>query len=584
MQTERRFKRPVLTVLLCNLFLTLTVAFFSPMEVIMANVKEFYFPFANIWWFQLLVSLAAALVLSGLMLLLPARGGMIAAGVSLALGIAAYIQALFLNGDMVVLTGEDMTVTPEGVIRNLVIWGMILLLVLLAVILFSGKRRAVTRTVMGAVAGALIVMQAAGFVSSALTKDLSPGKQENALTAQDQFVFGPDENVVIFVMDTADGSYAREMLERFPDLYDSLSGWTYYPNATSFYSRTYPSLPYLLTGVENRMDRPVAEILDDAYSRSSFLRGLSEAGVDCRVLTADQELVSEKAGPYLANSAAYQYSSFSNLNLPVLEENIMKIALFKSAPYQFKPAFSYEMPEINSTSFYAADDPYMYYPYMDDDFNYDLEDAVEVSDRYRRAFRFYHTFGTHYGVRWNEDLEEISEEETMEDYPAALRGCFRNVESMIDQMKALGIYDKSTIIVTADHGLSGHVHDGEPLDLPQAAPVLMMVKLPDCDLSQPLRTDLAPVCHDDLFATVEQGLGVAVSGTGSGKTFADFHEGDPRDRYYEHTMVRHSNNGDIALREYVVQGDAEDLANWHPTGRWWDILYTTNPLSREPYP
>lgn len=583
MKSGRHTRRQVLTVLLCNLFLSLTVVFFSPMEVMMANIREFYFPFANVWWLQLLLALAAALVLSGLMLILPGKAGVVAAGLSLALGVAAYVQALFLNGDMVVLTGERMTVTPEGVTWNLVIWGVILLAVLLAVILSVRKHLKGTAIAMKAVSAALILMQAVGFVTTAATTDLSPAKQEHALTTDQMFTYGKKENVVIFVLDTADGNYAREMVERFPELSEILSGWTYYPNATSFYSRTYPSLPYMLTGVPNYMDKPVPEFLDEAYSQSGFLKGMSENGVDCRVLTSDENLVSEKADPWLANTTGFQYSSFSNLNLPVLEKNLMKIALFKSAPYRFKDAFSYDMTEINSTSFYAYNDPDRYYPYTDDDFNYDLDGAVKTGN-YDKAFRFYHTFGTHYGVRWDENLDEIDEEETEVDYPAAMRGCFRNVESLIEQMKALGIYDDATIIVTADHGLSGHVHDDEPLDLQAAAPVVMMVKLPHSDLSQPLVISEAPVCHDDIFATAEQGLGVPVSGTGSGKTFADFHDGDARDRYYIHTMLRHSNNGDIALREYLVQGDAEDLSNWHATGRWWEIYYTTNPLSTEPYP
>ena len=112
----------------------------------------------------------------------------------------------------------------------------------------------------------------------------------------------------------------------------------------------------------------------------------------------------------------------------------------------------------------------------------------------------------------------------------------------------------------------------------------MMVKTPDSDLSKPLQVSTAPVGHDDLFATAEKGLGAPVTGTGSGRAFAEIGEEESRDRYYEHTMVRRQNNADIALREYLVQGDAEKLENWHDTGRWWDIKYTTNPLSDEKYP
>ena len=153
-----RIKRPFLTILLCNLFLALTVVFFSPLEVLMANAVEFFFPFGNVWWMQLLAALAAALVLSGLMFLLPARAGLVAAGISFALGIAAYVQILFLNGGMVALTGEKMDLTQSRVTLNLVLWIAIFLGVLTAVILFGKTSRRGTKRVLCLLSAALLAM------------------------------------------------------------------------------------------------------------------------------------------------------------------------------------------------------------------------------------------------------------------------------------------------------------------------------------------------------------------------------------------------------------------------------------------
>ena len=44
-----KHKRPAAAILLCNLFLALTMAFFSPVEVLIANAQEFYFPVGNVW-------------------------------------------------------------------------------------------------------------------------------------------------------------------------------------------------------------------------------------------------------------------------------------------------------------------------------------------------------------------------------------------------------------------------------------------------------------------------------------------------------------------------------------------------------
>ena len=115
-------KKPFVTIFLCNLFTALTVLFFAPLEVLLANAGEFFVPFGNVWWLQLLLALLAALLFSGILMLLPARAGLTVAGLSLAFGLASYLQVLFMNGHMVSLTGERFDITPAGIRNNLIIW------------------------------------------------------------------------------------------------------------------------------------------------------------------------------------------------------------------------------------------------------------------------------------------------------------------------------------------------------------------------------------------------------------------------------------------------------------------------------
>ena len=108
-------KKPFVTILLCNLFTALTVLFFSPMEVILANAGEFFFPFGSVWWFQLLVTLAAALLLTGLFCLLPSRVGLVFAAGVLGIGVAAYLQTYpFMNSLMPSLTGKAIRISAAG--------------------------------------------------------------------------------------------------------------------------------------------------------------------------------------------------------------------------------------------------------------------------------------------------------------------------------------------------------------------------------------------------------------------------------------------------------------------------------------
>lgn len=590
-KNRNRNRRDLITILLCNLFLTLTVTFFSPMEVVLANVEEFFFPFRNVWWFQLLIALGECAALTLIMWALPAKAGKAAAGLSLGLGLGAYVQAMLLNGSMVSLTGAPMRLTQSQITWNLVIWGAILLAVFGLAVWGALKNRKAVRNGMRFAAAALTVMQTVAFLSAALTTDLSERKIDHTLDTAGEFTLAEGDNVVEFVLDTADGTFARSMLERYPELYDSLAGWVYYPNAVSVYSRTYPSITYMLSGGKCTFDVPWEDYIEGAYSGSGFLRGLAQAGTDTRIYTWDPNLVGNSAEEYVANSSSFRFSQFENLNLEKLEENLRKIGLYKSLPYAFKSSFSYSLPLVNYYSFRFPEEDNGEYAFMDPEFYAGFTEYGHLSLRkdWGKAYRFYHLFGPHPGADWNEHLEyaEVEQEgdEYLLDYRSrVLRGSFTMIEAYIAQMKELGIYDRATIIVTADHGISDSDGPEDTLDRQTVSCPIMMVKYAGSDLSRPLRISEAPVSHEDLFATVEKALGVPVSGTGSGNSLDEYAEGEKRDRYYYHSVFRSDEEGEIVLREYLIDGDAEKLENWHLTGNWWDILYSVNNISPEEFP
>ena len=73
-----------------------------------------------------------------------------------------------------------------------------------------------------------------------------------------------------------------------------------------------------------------------------------------------------------------------------------------------------------------------YERYKDNAFAADLRGALTVTDSYDKAFRFYHLYGPHIGADWDENLAPRPAD-AEEDYPAVLRGSFRNIEDYIQQ-------------------------------------------------------------------------------------------------------------------------------------------------------
>ena len=568
-------RRSIPVILLCNGFLSLTVVFFLPMEVVLGNQKEFFFSFGSIWWLQVLIAIGIALILSLLMFLLPSRAGTVAAAVSLGVGIAFWAQSMFLNGGMGTLTGEAIEISAAGTIINTAIWVLLIAGTIALAVIFTKKQHKQTRLAMCLVAGALTLMQAAGCASLVFSGNRAPRAPDPYLSEEGQFDLSWGTNTVVFVLDTTDQIYFHRMMEKYPEVEEMLSGWEYYDNTTSVYSRTYPSVTYLLTGEKCWFDREFREYVDEAFEKSTFLKRLHENGTDVRVFPMNPAMIGNYTEDYIANSSGYDYRAFSNLDIGKLEENLACISLYKGFPYILKSAAAYSLQSVNLSSYKPAEEKApAYTTFCEPNFSARLyKKGMTVSEDYDKAFRFYHLWGCHPGYWWNEKFEG-STDAAQED---ALRASFQVIREYVQKLKDLHLYDGTTIIVTTDHGSSGGNSDS--LDVPAAACPLILVKYPDSDDNQPMTVNHAPVSHEDLFATIEISLDSKVSGTGSGEALCDFYDGEERTRYYYYSALYTDEDGEVALREYAVDGDANELENWQATGNWWEIQYTMNKKS-----
>lgn len=559
------WKAKLLTALLCNLFLAGTVLYFAPMEVYVGNLSSFVMPFEHVWWIMLAATLAAALLLTVVEMLLPRKVTLLLSALTAGLALCCYVQSMFLNGGMVTLTGEEMDITPAGVTVNLVIWAAILLAVLAGVIvLLIKKKEQLAHNVLRYVSAALTGIQALALVTLIFTSDLSGGELETFLTGNGQFELSKGENVVVFILDTSDASVVNEALAQYPELHNELSGFTYYPNTTSTYSRTFPSLTYMLTGERFYFNEDPAGYVDRAFAGGTLLRDMHAAGTDVRIFTDDLGMIGNAASDIIANSTNYAYNQLENLSLPGLVQGMGTISLYKLAPYALKEEFEYDAFDIGAESMTLEE---TYFSNLDCDFYYELVDqTLTATADYDKAFRFYHLWGNHPGYCWDANLDFVF------DYtPAqvdAMCGSLRMVVTYVQQMKALGVYDQSTVIITADHGYSG---GGDSLDLPKAAAPLMMIK-PAGAADSPLVISNAPVCHEDLPATYLQGLGIDAAAYG--RTLLDIPEDEARQRTYYYTALFSDEDGEIALREYLVDGNALELASYQPTDNWWDVEYS----------
>lgn len=176
-------KKPLLTILFCNLFFSLTIVFFQPMAHVLANLGKYEYLFEHIRWIQLLLTAGAALVITGLMLFLPSRAGRIAASLSLSAGCAFLAQSLLLNA------GKPLAMDTSWPMEmlNLFIWFGMILITVVMVIFYSETHSKKTETVMCIVACLLIVLQCMSYtVQRMITTEEAYRAEKNTRQAEKQ--------------------------------------------------------------------------------------------------------------------------------------------------------------------------------------------------------------------------------------------------------------------------------------------------------------------------------------------------------------------------------------------------------------
>lgn len=567
-------QKSVSTILICNLFLSFTFAFFQPLEYIMINPNEFLISIEGIWWIQLLLAIGISMFLSLMMIILPPKIGRISAYFSLGLGLAFLAQSLLFSRGRLI----DMDISWPLEVLNIFMWFGIILITTSIGLYYNGKQSKQIDAIITAIAWFLIVAQVISTTIIETEKNnysvISPEKREHYLSREGEFTLSKENNTIIFLLDSTDNFYFNRMMKKHPEMKEKLKGWTYYSNTTSVYSRTYPSITYLLTGEKTYYDQEPEIYVEEAFERSNFLKRLCDQGTDVRVFTMESAMIGNNTSEFIANRTDYQILQKKELQQKNTISNMINTSIDRCLPSHLKLWLGLDPEETTGFLFKENNSRLAYLHYKAPDFYLAINNSgISLSDQYSKAFRFYHLWGIRPGYDWDDNLTTTTDA-SPED---ALMGSFVAIEAYISEMKKAGIYDQATIIVMGDHGFSGG--GTETLNVPAAACPLLLVKYPNADKSIELISCTSPVSQEDLFATIEMALGTKISGRGSGETLKEIKETDERTRYYYYTAFISDEDGEIALREYAINGDANKLSNWKATGIWWDIQYSMNPVS-----
>ena len=380
----------------------------------------------------------------------------------------------------------------------------------------------------------------------------------HSLTIEGFNEFSQVKNVIVLVLDRLDFDYIEKALEEKPDMFEDLEGFTLFDNAVSGHARTVPALLHMFTGADDLMFQVNDKtLLKDAwtYGDRELLADVEKAGYSTEIYTKIN---------YLFSDMAYAETYVDNYTSRWVEQKTIFIDEEKSMnpvsrqcrikePAQHRVDLyaenqvilgSYKEPK-NDQKVYAFDDAH-YYKLL----------SASTADRWQKTFKIYHFYGSHAPHTMTAD-GKVNANGT--NSTAQTLGNFFYLSVFFNRLKELGVYDQSTIIITADHGAA--IDDWAPVK--KATRVGLFYK--PAGATGELKVSSAPVCTSDIPATILKAMGADYSAYGP--ALDETPEDSDRVRIYCKTSyIRGSGENARAYEGYMytyeIRGHAGDMKNW----------------------
>lgn len=548
---KRTLKSRLITSGLAAFAFVFTFFIFGPIDIYSGNVTYFAFSFKYMIKPVIAAGLIGAAVLWGILLLL--RGRFFTYGVSLVFSLTAagYIQGNILNIDHGALDGTPIIWGDfkTGMWLGLVFWA--LMIAVPHIIRYFNRK--LWKNVIRFLSALLIIVQAVALFVTVKDTKYSNISDEGYITSQGIYDVPGEGSVVVFLLDRFDKQYADDQFASDPSLAEKFRDFTFYEDFTGSYSRTFPSVTYLLTGVDYEYETSPADYFKRAWSESRFIESLKNEGCGIKIYTELQ---------YVFGNSGNAEGTVDNIGAPTKAADPFKIL---SAVYNLS-AYRYVPEAVKPFYHFYTDDISYGYLYGDSGDVYTVDDAGFRSGFLKKGLNdeaenkkeliFYHLQGAHNPFNMNSDGERIAVTNSDGARFGQVKADLDTVMKYTDELKKLGRYDSTTIIITADHGRTGTMPqlDAERL-------LTLMIK-PAGAANETMLRSKKQVCHDNLRSSIAAYLG-ADPGDGV-RTVEDIGEDEEAVRHFKMSGSDKSHSKrDTNLITYTITGDGSDFENWN---------------------
>lgn len=548
-RTFRELRRRLAVVAAPALLGPVVVFLAGPHTVYSGNAAEFNVPFSALVPRLALVTSGvwAALLAVGLVIALVSRRlTRLYAAVLFAAGVLVWAQGNLLLGEYGLLTGDELDLAAEA-------WRdpyehALWIGVLVAAVLFSRH----VASVAPLVSTVLVVLQVLLIVASPLVAAGEPGDEEEDAQFERRAWREPppeiaqlsrDRNVIHIVLDSFLSHALEGLLEQDREAMERiLQGFVFFPDHLGAFPTTRGSMPAMLTGHAYRNQELFIPFQLHAIERDGIFGRLARHGYQVRSVTFHHREHPPATLPDGSEAVRYTiptpYESYAGY-VESASVQLIDLSLFRHVPHRLKARVYNDDEWLLQSRYTDLDAARRNRPSNHALFLQELIGRFTATES-RPVYTYIHVAVPHPPLVMDGDCRYIGRQRfRTSSYLAQARCGLTLVDRLLNRLRDLGIYDRSIVVLTADHGwrlrrrietLRARTPGGILDEVVQAASPLLAVK--PAGSTGPLRISPAPTTVTDVPATILDLIGVQEDVQGESAMRLDEHA--PRSREYAH--------------------------------------------------
>ena len=414
-----------------------------PANIWARNTTEFHSRFAA--FLPLSLSLTVMGFVGALVILwsVPTRARAVLASLLGAVAIAGWFYAFLLASNMSVLDGLD---RPEDFETALGVWELPLAGIVCAFIATG-----VARIRRATIAGLLTLNIGLAGVTTA-TVGAARNPRMRAPVVQDAgsesvFRFSPRENVLIVLLDSLQSDLAAQILRRDPALKSAFDGFHFYRDTLGVAPTTFLSLPAIHAGIAYSGHRSLGGYFEESIRFRSFMTRFADAGYETTLVNPADGVCPDgirtcvTSSQLLRSDIAQRRREFVRL---------LDLSLFRMSPIWLKRHIH------DGGNWLLAE-----WIFVSEDVGRVIEHNAILDAIARRVtvsegdptLKFVHSLATHTPFVLHDDCRTVNKRNSPSSAVPQSRCALLAVARILDALKAANVYDRTEILIMADHGM-----------------------------------------------------------------------------------------------------------------------------------